>query len=140
MNLIDSIATLFAMKQGDTEPNDSFLERFKSNVNTVDLSHGKYVFCPITLIKPADLACATEEEKKKECEKMKAVLMLKNSDYKRYGALSNRLREGVTLGRNEYHTTIAVMYEVMVQQKQNNHKYNRNHVSLIYFINVVMDL
>ena len=62
---------------------------------------------------------------------MKAVLMLKNSDYKRYGALSNRLREGVTLVRNECPTTVADMYELMVQQNQNNHNNNRNGVSLL---------
>ena len=33
------------MKQGETEANDNYLERFKSNIMTVELTGGKDFFC-----------------------------------------------------------------------------------------------
>ena len=134
MNILDAIGQLFETKQGENESNDRFLERFKSSINTLELSQGKYVFCPTALIKPADLVTPTNDELEQECEKMKAALLLKVSDTKRYGTLSDRLRESMTLGRNEYPTILASMYELIVRQRKhnNNNNYNnRNGVSLL---------
>ena len=136
LTLLDSIHTLFSMKQSEAEPNDRYLERFKSNVNTIELAHGEYIFCPTSFVKPVDPDNITAAEKKIECEKMKAALLLRNSDHKRYGALSLRLREGVTLGRNEYPETLSSMYELMVRQRQNNNNNNnRNSISLLQYNN-----
>ena len=136
LTLLDSIHTLFSMKQSEAEPNDRYLERFKSNVNTIELAHGEYIFCPTSFVKPVDPNNITAAEKKIECEKMKAALLLRNSDHKRYGALSHRLREGVTLGRNEYPETLSSMYELMVRQRQNNNNNNnRNSISLLQYNN-----
>ena len=66
------------MKQSNSESNDRYLERFKSNINTVELAHGAYIFCPEKLVKAADSTVgATSDDRKKEREKMKAALLLK---------------------------------------------------------------
>ena len=113
----NSMVLTLDLKQSEVEPNDRYLERFKSNVNTIELAHGEYIFCPTSFVKPVDPNNITAAEKKIECEKMKAALLLRNSDHKRYGALSHRLREGVTLGRNKYPETLSSMYELMVRQR-----------------------
>ena len=78
MNLIDSLTTLLAMKQSNSESNDRYLERFKSNINTVELAHGAYILCPENFIKAADSTVGvTSDDRKKEREKMKAALLLK---------------------------------------------------------------
>ena len=40
-----ALAELYRLKQGETESNDRFLERFQSAVNTVELTEGKRIFC-----------------------------------------------------------------------------------------------
>ena len=46
--LIQSLAILFKMKQGNTEANDNFLDRFKANVATVMLASGENIYAPST--------------------------------------------------------------------------------------------
>ena len=65
----------------------------------------------------------TNEEHTAEEQRSKAMLLLENSDMKRYGNLSQRLQDSASLGRHEYPQTIGAMYEVMVKQKTSN---NRN--------------
>ena len=50
-----------------------------------------------------------------EEERSKAILLLKLADEGRYGALSNSLKEGTFLGRDEYPTTVATMYELITK-------------------------
>ena len=59
--LIDLLYGLFRMRQGLTEPNDSYLERLKSNISTVELAHGKHIFCSIDLMTKAS-SVPTETE------------------------------------------------------------------------------
>ena len=51
----------------------------------------------------------------KEEERLKAVLLLKLADEGRYRSLSNSLKEGTFLDRDEYTTTVASMYEPMTK-------------------------
>ena len=45
LTLIDSLYGIFCMKQGATESNDCYIERFKANMSTVELACGSNVFC-----------------------------------------------------------------------------------------------
>ena len=132
--LIDALVVLFKMKQGNTEANDNYLDRFKSNVSTVDLTSGLNVLCPTDIMDKVN-AVPTTEEIKTERERFTAMLFLKNADEKRYGDLRHRLKESAALGRNEYPKTLATMYELMVSQcpdqpsstsnnRNNNNRYN----------------
>ena len=113
-----ALSELYHLKQGETESNDKFLERFKSAVNTVELAQGESVFCVKALANISDISTGISKvETTAESEKSKAILLLETSDQKRYGQLSTRLQESYALGTNEYPKTTASMYEVMVKQK-----------------------
>ena len=102
------------MKQGETEANDNYLERFKSNIMTAELTSGKDFFCSKgSMTKDND--DPTDDEIKTEEDKMQTVLLLKNTDKKCYEGLSKILKEGSFLARDEYPISIASMYELMVK-------------------------
>ena len=112
----DSMSMLYKMRQGTQETNDHFLTRFKANVTTVKLTGGGHVFFSPNLagVEKQDLDLDKIEE---EEERSKAVLLLKLADEGRYGALSNSLKEGTFLDRDEYPTTVATMYELMTKHQ-----------------------
>jgi len=120
------------MSQGQTESNDAYHERFKSNASTVELAFRDHVlFCEKLL--PS--SSPTDEEIAVEKDRFKAMLFLKSSDDKRYGGLKSRLNESATLGRNEYPKTLSDMYELMCShiagQSNNNSSTNRSGTSLL---------
>ena len=118
VNMHDALAILYKMKQGPSESNDHYLERFKSNITAVELTHGSQVFYSPGLT-GTTLANATPEEVNTEEERSKAILLLKNADDHRYQALSKKLKENTFLDRDEYPVTISDMYELMVKTSAN---------------------
>jgi hypothetical protein len=70
------------MKQGATESNDSYLERFRSAVSTVELAHGRHIFCSSEIMEKAGES-PTVDETRTESDRFKAMLLLKNSVEKR---------------------------------------------------------
>ena len=116
------------MKQGKIEANDNYLERLKSNIMSVELTGGKAFFYSRGIV-TKDNDDLTDKEIKAEEDKMKAILLLKNADEKRYGGLSKSLKEGSFLARDEYPISIASMYELMVKysaQNNTNNSINRD--------------
>ena len=103
------------MKQGQSESNKHYLKRFKANVNTVELAKGDHIFCLDELLLRAYGDTPTDCEIETEKERCKAILLLKNSDDKRYGDLAQRLRKGSYLARNEYPEPVASMYKLMAK-------------------------
>ena len=105
---------LYKMRQGTQETNDHFLARFKANVTAVKLTGGSHIFFSPKLagVERQDLDADKIEE---EEERSKAILLLKLADEGRYGALSNSLKEGTFLDRDEYPTTVTTMYELMTK-------------------------
>ena len=89
--LIDSLFGIFKMRQGATESNDCYIERFKSNVSTVELSRGANVFCCTELMDKAG-SSPTPDEISAESDRFKAMLLLKCADDKRYGGLTSDLK------------------------------------------------
>ena len=69
------------MKQGDTEANDNYLERFKSNIMTVELTGSKRFFCSKGIMTKNN-DDPTDGEIKTEEDKMQAIFLLKNADKK----------------------------------------------------------
>ena len=102
------------MRQGTQETNGHFLARFKANVTAVKLTGGGHVFFSPRLV-GADKEDLDQDKVDEEEERSKAVLLLKLVDEGRYGALSNSLKEGTFLDRDEYPTTMATMYELMIK-------------------------
>ena len=124
MTLHKALGELYHLKQGETESNDRFLERFKSCVNTAELAQGKSIFCVKSFADALDKDDMTLEEIATEEQRSKAVLLLECSDPKRYGDLSTRLQETTSLGRNDYPRTVSSMFEVMMKQKQQRNERN----------------
>ena len=109
------------MKQGEIEANHRYLKRFKSGVNTAELVDERQVFCSRTIMENKNDVPTTEEILTKE-DRRNTVLMLWQSDNKRYGDLSKRLKEEIVLDRDEHPTIVVTLYELMVNEcpAQNN--------------------
>ena len=114
VNMHDAMSMLYKMRQGTQETNDHFLARFKANVTAVKLTGGGHIFFSPKLV-GMDKEDLDQDKVDEEEERSKAVLLLKLADEGRYGALSNSLKEGTFLDRDEYPTTVATMYELMTK-------------------------
>lgn len=88
------------------------MERFKSNVHTVELAKGGHFFCLRKLLKCDDDDSPTFAEIKAEKEKLKAILLLKRADEQRYKKLLTNHRDGSHLGRDEYPKNISAAYDL----------------------------
>ena len=113
------------MKQGETEANDNYLERFKSNIMTVELTGGKDFFCSKGIM-TKDNDDPTDDEIKAEEDKMQAILLLKNAVEKQHGGSSKILKEGGFLARDECPISIASIYELMVKYSAQNDNNGNN--------------
>ena len=60
------------MTQGETEANYNYLERFKSNIMTVELMDGKDIFCSKGIM-TKDNDDPTDDDIKAEEDKMQAI-------------------------------------------------------------------
>ena len=132
MNMQDSIAMLYRMKQGPNESNEYYMDRFKANITAIELTKGSHIFYSpdLTSVERTD---ATPVNIQAEEERNKAILLLRNADDTRYKGLVVELRKSALLERDEYPTSIANMYEVMVKfdSKSNllSHRQNNPHNS-----------
>ena len=74
------------MKQGSDESDSACLKRFRVNLDTLCSAGGQHILCSPDLIEAADKDNITEEEKKAEENKFKAIVFLKRSDPTRHGS------------------------------------------------------
>ena len=81
---------------------------------TVELTGGKYFFCSKGIM-TKDNDDPTDDEIKAEDDEMQAILLLKKYGRETLWGLSKSLKEGDILARDEYHISIAFMYELMVK-------------------------
>ena len=102
------------MRQGTQESNDHYLSQFKANVTAIKLTSGDHIFFSPKLAE-GERHEIHQDDIEKEEERSKAVLLLKLADEGRYRTLSNSLKEGTFLDRDEYPTTVARMYELMTK-------------------------
>ena len=94
-----SLMILYRMRQGATEPDDSYVERFKNVVATIEMVNGGHLFYSDEIAgKMKHLASEQEIHAAKEASK--AMIMLYNSDQGRYGNLISDLEKGADLGRD----------------------------------------
>ena len=105
--LFDALQTLFNMRQQQNESNDHYLERFNSNVHTVDMAKGGHIFCSHELIECEDQDSITDHKKKVVEEKLKSIIFLRRSNDTRYKDLATDLKKGSYLGRDEYPKTVS---------------------------------
>ena len=125
LTMLEAISTVFKMKQGNSESNDTYVERFKNNVMTMNMVQGGHVFFSPGIVGKS-LTDASTEVKLESKESCMAILLLINADPSRYSALMSSLKAGANLGRDEYPKTVAGMYELMVKHDQANNRTNRS--------------
>ena len=121
-NIYEAVIAFLTMRQGETESNSDYLERFKSNSETVRLMCGNNFFVSAEVL---GKNFYTDEERDDSNERLKAMIMIKRSDNKRFGELKKRLRHATDVNRDEYPTTVAGAYDLLVRtQDQIRGSYN----------------
>ena len=147
--IVGALYGMFRMRQGATEANDNYYERFKDNASTVELAQGELAFCHFNIMAKQD-EWPDREEMAAEADRFKAILLLRSADEQRFGGLASRLAEGASLGRNEYPTTIGDMYELMCEHcpdqpstrtnnNNNNNTNNNRYGTLLTQSNNIID-
>ena len=95
-NLLSILLNLLTMRQGEIETLDGYLQRFKSNIQTVELVGGTE--CLI----PAFTGLAPAEAKDVKKEKFMAIMFLCCSDHKAFGGLLDRFHKQMNIGNDQY--------------------------------------
>ena len=113
--LHEQLLTFLTMRQGATENNDDYMKRFTSNLQVLELAGGGHILCSPTLMTKAGTA-PTDDEIKVEEEAFKAMCLFKRADTTRFGELHEELKNGTYLGRDEYPTTTAATYDLLVRR------------------------
>ena len=98
--LIRAITAFATMRQGPTEPNNSFRKRVEANATTLELSGGAHIMYSPQISTAQDAKNPKEEETKVEKDRFKAVIMILRADPARYSSLQESLFEGVYKGRD----------------------------------------
>ncbi len=136
-NMRQVLLTFLNMRQGETESNDDYLERFKSNAETVKLTGGKSYFGSGTLM---NTLTPTDDELAESDEKFRAMCLVQRADDNRFGSLIKRLKASMDVGRNEYPTTVADAYDLLVRtandvasRNNNNGRNNRQNNTRVMF-------
>ena len=124
--LFESISALINMRQYATESNDHYIERFKSNVHTVELAKGGHIFCSHELVQCASEDDITDEEINRESEKFKAIICLRRSDDSRYKQTIEDLKRSVHYGRDEYPKSITAVHDLLNRQSGQLDRYPNN--------------
>ena len=120
------ILMFITMRQGATESDDDYLTRFNARAESLELAGGGHIFCSPDILKKA-IERATTEEIKDEKEIFKAICFLVRADETRYRSLIYDLKQSVIGGRDDYPTTVAGAYDLLVRTaRQGNMTYKRH--------------
>ena len=119
--------SFFTMRQGTTESNNSFLNRFKSNVHNLELVGGSNFMYSTEHVELRDGAVNTNTDRNKVKDKSLVIYFLKRDDVKRYRPLLEQLQKGAYLGREEYDTLIRFsgQFNAVVERYQQNTTRNK---------------
>ena len=98
--MFDALMALVNMKQQQSESNDHYMERFMSNVHTLEMARGGHIFCTHELVRCEDGQDPTDQQYAEE-ERFKAAIFIRRSDENRYKTLLDGLKNGSHLGRDE---------------------------------------
>ena len=63
-NLHEILTTFLNMRQGDTEPDDDYLRRFRANSKTLDMAAGENFLCSMKLSGQSTLTIKEKQEQK----------------------------------------------------------------------------
>ena len=126
LTLLNAIKSFVNMKQGQQESDDSFLKRTKAMVETLKLAGGGHILYSPQLSTALSPHSPSEDEKREEVDRMCAVHLLQAADPHRYRSLNEELLHASYVGRNEYPTTPANAYELLVRRSGRFHGLSHN--------------
>ena len=101
------------MRQGETDPDDTFKLRFDKIYETRELTGGNTILCREQLTKNRNQV--STKEKQALIDQMKAMCFLLSSDQKRYLFLLNQMRYGNNLVRYEYPATTTSALDIFIR-------------------------
>ena len=112
LSLHEQLITFFTTRQGQSESDDDYLNRFNARLQNLELAGGKHMMYSPELI---GIENPSGEEIKQERERFKAMCFILRADEGRYGELLDELKKGVYKGRDEYPTTVSDAYELLIR-------------------------
>ena len=115
-NLFDALLTFITMRQGETESDTAYMNRFRVNLDTLCSAGGKHILCSPELIEAHDSNNPTTAECEAEENKFKAIVFLKRSDPNRYGSFLTELQNSAHLNRDEYPDSETGALDLMVRR------------------------
>ena len=104
-------------RQGQSESDDDYLNKFNSILENMILAGGGHILCSPQII-GKDMVSCTPIEINTEKERFKAMCFILRADKIRYGDLLEELRKGVYIGRDKYTTTVPDAYELLIWTSQ----------------------
>ena len=93
------------MQMGDTESEDSNVNRVHLIIETLTLSGGKGYLCYSKTIMDEDKENPTEKEVNNEVENLAAIHIIESGEYKRFVDLAKDLMQQANLGQDLYPTS-----------------------------------
>ena len=115
VSLHGTLLSFLTMRQYQTETNDAYLTRFKSNVETLKLAGGEHVLVSNDLINKS-VTNITDTDIQKEKEHVLAVAFILRSDEHRYKKLLDDLKSSANRGRDEYPTSLTAAFDLLVRE------------------------
>ena len=109
----DSISTLYPMHQCNIESNYSYLNRFKENVQTVELAKGTHIFYAQNLMTASDPENPTATEINNDRDKFKDIFFLNRYDKGSYGMIIQDIKEYAWKVRNDLPTSVSGIYDLI---------------------------
>ncbi len=114
-NLHNTLQILEKIQHGLIESADTYMKRFKANIDTLISAGDRYILCSETIM-DKDSTDPTDAEIIVEEEKFKAMMYLKQSDKSRHGRIISNLQDGANVDCDEYPTTLAGAYDLMIHR------------------------
>ena len=90
-NLFNALCAFITMRQGETESDANYMKRLRINLDTLIAAGGKHILYSPELVEANDKISITEDEKKLEKSRFKAIAFLKRSDLVRCRAFMAEL-------------------------------------------------
>ena len=96
LTLHEQMLIFITTRQGQSESDDDYLNKFNSILENIILAGGGHIMC-IPQILGKDMASCTTVEIDAQKERFKAMCFILRADENRYGDLLEELRKGVTV-------------------------------------------
>ena len=124
-SMTDALLRMVNLKQSENEGLMDYVKRFKEARDVVKTHLGTRMldkFIEHTKEYQAVAGAEATELKEQAFSKWMAYLLLKNSDYKKYGTLMNGLKEQFAMQHDQYPTSVLAATDILNSHKHDNWK------------------